>query len=144
MLSALVKNILGHAVRPHLWVAEAGTVQCAHRARNAGILPAVSGASCPRAEGGTPSGLPRHGGAALPSVTWPTGIQPFPPVSEALRQPWFAGTYWWACRTDPTEGAPADIQFTAHEKPAEVFYGPGAALSHGGQATSSGAPSGYG
>ena len=54
-------------VRPHLSAAEAGTVQCAKRARNAGILPAVSGASCPR-RGRDALGT-AAGTAALPPAT---------------------------------------------------------------------------
>jgi len=36
-------------------------------------------------------------------------------------KPWFKGTYWWYWSTDPNQGGPEDMDYTLHNKPAEMI-----------------------
>jgi hypothetical protein len=36
-------------------------------------------------------------------------------------KPWFKGIYWWYWSTDPDQGGPEDMDYTPHNKPAEMI-----------------------
>ena len=36
-------------------------------------------------------------------------------------KPWFRGIYWWYWSTDPDQGGPGDMDYTPHNKPAEII-----------------------